>query len=139
MPSKKNYQFIKEPGSVQFPIDKPLPIDLIKKIVKFRVVENLEKAESKRNLKICPQGHKYYKSSDCPTCPICEKARKPEEGFLSKLAAPARRALETKRITRLQQLSRYSELEILNLHGMGRTSLPKLRSALEEKGLSFKK
>ncbi len=27
-------------GAVQFPIDKPLPLDLIKKIVKFRVAEN---------------------------------------------------------------------------------------------------
>jgi uncharacterized protein YdhG (YjbR/CyaY superfamily) len=34
-------------GSVQFPIDKPLPFDLIAEIVKFRVIENLEKAELK--------------------------------------------------------------------------------------------
>jgi uncharacterized protein YdhG (YjbR/CyaY superfamily) len=30
-------------GSVQFPIDKPLPLDLISKIVKYRVRENLNK------------------------------------------------------------------------------------------------
>ena len=30
-------------GSIQFPLDKPLPMALIKKIVKFRVKENLEK------------------------------------------------------------------------------------------------
>ncbi len=34
-------------GSVQFPIDKPLPLKLITKIVKFRVAENLKKAEAK--------------------------------------------------------------------------------------------
>lgn len=34
-------------GSVQFPIDQPLPLDLISKMVKFRVQENLEKAEIK--------------------------------------------------------------------------------------------
>ena len=34
-------------GSVQFPIDKPLPLRLITKIVKFRVKENLERAEGK--------------------------------------------------------------------------------------------
>ena len=34
-------------GSVQFPIDKPMPLALIKKIVKFRVKENLEKAATK--------------------------------------------------------------------------------------------
>jgi len=31
-------------GSVQFPIDKPLPSGLISKIVKFRVMENLKSA-----------------------------------------------------------------------------------------------
>jgi uncharacterized protein YdhG (YjbR/CyaY superfamily) len=31
-------------GSVQFPLDKPLPLALITKIVKFRVKENLGKA-----------------------------------------------------------------------------------------------
>lgn len=32
-------------GSVQFPLDEPLPLDLIAKIVKFRVAENAKKAE----------------------------------------------------------------------------------------------
>ena len=32
-------------GTVQFPLNKPMPFDLITKIVKFRVKENLEKAE----------------------------------------------------------------------------------------------
>ena len=31
-------------GSVKFPIDKPIPFDLINKIVTFRVKENLERA-----------------------------------------------------------------------------------------------
>jgi len=30
-------------GSVQFPIDKPIPFDLIKRIVEFRVKENISK------------------------------------------------------------------------------------------------
>ncbi|MCV9931045.1 DUF1801 domain-containing protein [Flavobacterium sp. LS1R47] len=30
-------------GSIQFPLDKPIPLNLITKIVKFRVEENLEK------------------------------------------------------------------------------------------------
>ena len=34
-------------GSVQFPIEKPLPYELISKIVKFRVAENIKKAEDK--------------------------------------------------------------------------------------------
>jgi len=34
-------------GSVQFPMDRPLPLELIRKIVKFRVVENNKKYEEK--------------------------------------------------------------------------------------------
>ena len=36
-------------GSVKFPLDKPIPYALISKIVKFRVKENLERAEAKKN------------------------------------------------------------------------------------------
>lgn len=34
-------------GSVQFPLDKPMPYDVIREIVKFRVTENLKDAEEK--------------------------------------------------------------------------------------------
>lgn len=34
-------------GSVQFPLDQPIPYDLISRIVAFRVRENLEKARAK--------------------------------------------------------------------------------------------
>ncbi len=34
-------------GSVQFPLDQPIPYDLISRIVKFRVKENLAKAAAK--------------------------------------------------------------------------------------------
>ena len=32
-------------GAVQFPLDKPLPTELIKKMVKFRVAENIKKSK----------------------------------------------------------------------------------------------
>jgi uncharacterized protein YdhG (YjbR/CyaY superfamily) len=35
-------------GTVQFPLDKPLPLSLISKIVKYRVAQNLEKAGAKK-------------------------------------------------------------------------------------------
>jgi len=35
-------------GSVQFPIDQPMPLDLIFQIVEFRVIENMEKAKAKK-------------------------------------------------------------------------------------------
>ena len=94
---------------------------------------------SKGTLRTCKNGHQYYKSSDCPVCPICEQERKPEEGFLSLIAAPARRALERAGITTLTQLSSRSEAEILKLHGMGPGSIPKLRKALASKKMSFRK
>ena len=36
-------------GSVQFPLDKPLPLQLVKQIVKFRVLQNEEKAVAKKS------------------------------------------------------------------------------------------
>jgi len=41
----KTYKFAK--GSIQFPFDKPLPLDLITEIVKFRVGEILQKNKKK--------------------------------------------------------------------------------------------
>jgi uncharacterized protein YdhG (YjbR/CyaY superfamily) len=37
--------FKQEKGSVQFPLDKPIPYDLVKKIGRYRVTENLEKGK----------------------------------------------------------------------------------------------
>ncbi|WP_339259815.1 RNA polymerase alpha subunit C-terminal domain-containing protein [Paenibacillus sp. FSL R5-0749] len=96
-------------------------------------------ANDKGTLRTCEQGHSYYKKSDCPTCPTCEAERKPTEGFLALLSAPARRALENEGIITLLQLAEYTEKEILKLHGIGPSAIPKLRNALEEEGLSFKK
>ncbi|WP_175639178.1 RNA polymerase alpha subunit C-terminal domain-containing protein [Metabacillus schmidteae] len=93
---------------------------------------------SKKTKRTCIYGHVYEKSSDCPTCPICENERKPETGFLSILSAPALRALESKEIMTVEDLAQYREKEILSLHGIGPASMPKLRNALQEKGLEFK-
>ncbi|HZG26271.1 MAG TPA: RNA polymerase alpha subunit C-terminal domain-containing protein [Chitinophagaceae bacterium] len=90
------------------------------------------------SLRTCKKGHTYYKSSDCPTCTICEQERKPGGGFYSRLSAPARRALEGKGIKTLQDLARFTEAEVLQLHGMGPASLPILREELSSGGLSFK-
>ena len=96
-------------------------------------------AAANKTLRICEQGHSYYKTSDCPTCPACEDLKKPKDGFLSMLAAPARRALLNNGIKTLKRLSTFTEQEILQFHGMGKTSLPTLKKALAEKGLAFKK
>lgn len=38
-------------GSVQFPLDQPLPLDLVRRIVEFRVAENLGNAAAKAKKK----------------------------------------------------------------------------------------
>jgi hypothetical protein len=88
-------------------------------------------------LKTCSKGHTFTKTTDCPACPQCEKERKPTEGFMSTLSAPARRALENKKIKSLKQLAKFSEKEIRSLHGIGPSSIPVLKAALKEEGLSF--
>lgn len=90
------------------------------------------------SLKTCENGHQFFKTSDCPTCPKCEENRKPQNGFLAILGAPARRALENENIDSLEKLATFSEKEILKLHGMGKSSIPKLKQALEKSGLNFK-
>ena len=94
---------------------------------------------SNRTLRICSNGHKYYKSSDCPTCPICESKIKTNNELLDSLSAPARRAFEREGITSLTKLANYNEKEILKLHGVGPSSLPKLKKLLKVKNLKFNK
>jgi len=91
-----------------------------------------------KTLRTCEKGHKYYKSSDCPTCPVCEKMKEPASGFLELLSNPARNALFHSGIDTVQKLAGHTEKEILALHGIGKASLPALKKALEEAGLNFK-
>jgi predicted RecB family nuclease len=93
---------------------------------------------TKGTLKTCEKGHQFYKSSDCPTCPICEEERKPKDSFLALISAPARRALERENIKTLEDLAKWSEKDIVNLHGMAPSTIPKLKMALSEYNLSFK-
>ena len=91
-----------------------------------------------KNFKTCKNGHQYYKSSDCPTCPICEEKREPKDNSLLLLVAPARRALENNGIKTLQELSKYTKTEVLDFHGIGPSSIPILEKLLNKNGLSFK-
>jgi predicted RecB family nuclease len=92
---------------------------------------------AQKNLRTCENGHQYYKSSDCPICPICESERKPKIGFLSLLSAPARRALENADITTLEKISKFTEKDISKLHGIGKSTIPKLQEALALENLTF--
>lgn len=90
-----------------------------------------------KNSRTCSSGHRFIKSSNCPTCPICEAAKK-SPGDLPKLAAPARRALENFGIKSLAQFAQYSEAEIAQLHGMGPNALGRLMEEMKAKGLVFR-
>ncbi len=48
---KEIIRYISSKGAVQFPLDEPLPLELVTKMVKFRVKENLQKAELKSKKK----------------------------------------------------------------------------------------
>ena len=94
----------------------------------------MTKPKTKR---ICPVGHTYFKSSDCPSCPICEAKSKPTEGFLSKLSAPARRALISRQISQLEDLMGYSKKEVASWHGVGPKVLQTLSNLMAINGLCF--
>jgi hypothetical protein len=56
---------------------------------------------------------------------------------LPKLAAPAHRALTSVGITKLEDFAKFTEDEIIELHGMGPNAMHKVREALAAKSLSF--
>ena len=70
---------------------------------------------------------------------MVSKEKKSNDNFLTQIGAPARRALENNGIDTLEKLARFSEKEILQFHGMGKTTITKLSEALKSKGLSFRK
>ena len=46
---KELSQYDVSKGTIRFPLDKPVPLGLVKKIVKYRVKENMDKSLSKTN------------------------------------------------------------------------------------------
>ena len=94
---------------------------------------------NKKTARTCKNGHVFTKSSDCKVCPQCEKDRLAKHNFLSNLAAPARRALENANIKTLKQVATYSEKDLLELHGFGKSSLPLIQKELETIGLTLRK
>lgn len=126
-------------GSVQFPLDESLPLELVTKIVQFRVIENMEKAVKKK-----PKQTSATKPAVDTKKPaakaVASKQKDPgRNNLFAMLSAPAQRALSNAGIDSLKKLAQHSEKEILALHGMGPSSIPKLKNLLEEEGATFKK
>ncbi|MXN92409.1 hypothetical protein GR160_14365 [Flavobacterium sp. Sd200] len=105
-------QYKQGKGSVQFPVNEPLPLDLIKRIVLFRVKENEANTSKSKKAK--------------------------EEHIFDELSAPAQRALAEHNIVGVTQLSTFTEKEILSMHGIGKSSIPKIMALLNSHGLKFK-
>ena len=61
-----------------------------------------------------------------------------ENDSLPKIGNPAIRALASVGISRLSQLKRMSESELMTLHGFGPYALKKIKQSLKEKGWSLK-
>lgn len=57
--------------------------------------------------------------------------------LLQKLAKPAQRAIQNEGITTIEQLSKYSEKEFSELHGIGKNALSIIKQILKENGLTF--
>lgn len=89
-------------GSVQFPLNKPIPFDLIREMIRQRA--------------------KVSRAENVVT---------PFEAMLKKLSKPAARAIEGQGITELAQLAKCSDEEMLSWHGLGKAALPVIRAALE--------
>lgn len=91
-------------------------------------------------LKICENGHRFEKTSDCPVCPKCssdEMNNSAAEG-LQFVGAPAFRALHREGVQSLADLTKFSEKELLALHGFGPKALKLLAEKLHSQGLHFK-
>lgn len=98
-------------GTVRFPIDRPLPLRLVTKIVRFRVSQAAQKAS----------------------------AKKPTPAPFPSLAAPAERALKKAGITTIKQLARFSEGDIKAMHGIGPNAMTRLKQAMRAAGVTFQK
>lgn len=103
-------------GSVQFPINQPIPYHLISQIVQYRVKENLNK---KTNISTPKSNSKN------------------QNDFLSTIPKPARKALEEAGINTLHQLTQLSEKDLLQLQGISTNTLKKLKNELTGKGLAL--
>jgi len=57
--------------------------------------------------------------------------------LLQNLAKPAQRAIRNEGITTIEQLSKYSEKEFSELHGIGKNAMSIIKQTMSENGLAF--
>jgi hypothetical protein len=107
----------------------------LKDLVRAAVALNSPKPKAAKTVTKSASKSKPRKTSGKPAA----SASKKEESDLPKLSAPAHRALAGAGIKNLKQVSRLSEKEIKDLHGIGPNAINELRRALKARRLSFAK
>ncbi len=60
---KELKDYVTSTATIQFPNDRPLPMPLIRKLLKIAVHKNVKKA-----FRICSRGHEFMAPGPCPTC-----------------------------------------------------------------------
>jgi uncharacterized protein YdhG (YjbR/CyaY superfamily) len=105
-------------GTLRFAFDEPLPESLIRKIVSARIRELRNKGSLKTDVK------RTVSSAGRFSLPLG-------------LAKPAQRTLAKAGITNLEQLSRWRQDDIKELHGIGPNAMALIRKVLRSNRLSF--
>lgn len=118
-------------GAIQFPLEQNLPVELIRNILRFRMQENCKKSKVAKGIsQTCVRGHVFLKSSSCPVCPKCEAMREDYPEWMRVFAAPARRALLLKSISKPEDLKKFTLEELHSLHGIGPGALNLIKKLL---------
>jgi uncharacterized protein YdhG (YjbR/CyaY superfamily) len=120
-------------GAVRFPLGQPLPLDLISRIVRFRVEENRTKAADKTT-RTTPRTRGPV---GAPPTAGAAGAPPAATAFPRGMGAPATRALTAAGYTDLRQLAGVPVADLRRLHGMGPKALARLQEALDQEGLSL--
>lgn len=107
----------------------------LKDLVRAAVALNSPKPKAAKTVTRPATKSKPRKTSSKPAASTSAK----KESDLPKLSAPAHCALAGAGIKNLRQVSRLSEKEIKELHGIGPNAINELRRALKARGLSFAK
>ncbi len=63
-------------SAIHLPLDKKMPIALIKKLVRARMALD----EEKGRMTACSRGHRFLKSKERPVCPVCWPGRYRKQG-----------------------------------------------------------
>ncbi len=111
-------------GTIQFPLDQPLPLRLISQIVHYRMKE-LRHPRTGRGLCDADAVKKFDTSG------LSEE--------FSVLAKPAQRALVNAGVLTVVALSKKSEAEVRAFHGMGPKAVVELKLILKSHGRKFPK